>query len=61
MLEDIIKVFVIGVVFYIDIKIEDEDSVIMRFKKKMNKSDIYIEIIRILYMLNFIDFNIFEI
>ncbi|HCJ2878185.1 cobyric acid synthase [Clostridioides difficile] len=60
MLEDIIKVPVIGVVPYTDIKIEDEDSVTTRFKKKMNKSDIHIEIIRTPHMSNFTDFNIFE-
>ena len=35
MLEDIIKVPVLGVVPYTDIKIEDEDSVTTRFKKQM--------------------------
>ncbi|WP_131043156.1 cobyric acid synthase [Clostridioides difficile] len=60
MLEDIIKVPVIGVVPYTDIKIEDEDSVTTRFRKKMNKSDIHIEIIRTPHMSNFTDFNIFE-
>ncbi|MCC0638184.1 MULTISPECIES: cobyric acid synthase [unclassified Clostridioides] len=60
MLEDIIKVPVLGVVPYMDIKIEDEDSVTTRFKKKMDKNDIHIEIIRTPHMSNFTDFNIFE-
>lgn len=60
MLEDIIKVPVLGVVPYSDIKIEDEDSVTTRFKNQMNKNDIHIEIIRTPHMSNFTDFNIFE-
>ncbi|MDB0439326.1 cobyric acid synthase [Clostridioides difficile] len=60
MLEEIIKVPVLGVVPYMDIKIEDEDSVTTRFKKKMDKNDIHIEIIRTPHMSNFTDFNIFE-
>lgn len=60
MLEDIIKVPVLGVVPYSDIKIEDEDSVTTRFKSKMQKNDIHIEIIRTPHMSNFTDFNIFE-
>ena len=60
MLEEIIKVPVLGVIPYSDIKIEDEDSVTTRFKTKMNKNDIHIEIIRTPHMSNFTDFNIFE-
>lgn len=60
MLEDIIKVPVLGVIPYIDIKIEDEDSVTTRFKNTMKKNDINIEIIRTPHMSNFTDFNIFE-
>lgn len=60
MLEEIIKVPVLGVIPYSDIKIEDEDSVTTRFKSKMNKNDIHIEIIRTPHMSNFTDFNIFE-
>ncbi len=60
MLEEIIKVPVLGVIPYGDIKIEDEDSVTTRFKTKMNKNDIHIEIIRTPHMSNFTDFNIFE-
>jgi len=60
MLEDIIKVPVLGVVPYTDIKIEEEDSVTTRFKKKVDKGDIHIEVIRTPHMSNFTDFNIFE-
>lgn len=60
MLEEIIKVPVLGVVPYSDIKIEDEDSVTTKFKTKMKKNDINIEIIKTPHMSNFTDFNIFE-
>ena len=60
MLEDIIKVPVLGVLPYTDIKIEEEDSVTTRFKQKINKGDIHIEVVRTPHMSNFTDFNIFE-
>lgn len=60
MLEDIIKVPVLGVLPYSDVKIEDEDSVTTKFKTKTSKKDIHIEIIRTPHMSNFTDFNIFE-
>ncbi|MEG0856326.1 MAG: cobyric acid synthase [Terrisporobacter sp.] len=60
MLEDIIKVPVLGVIPYTDIKIEDEDSVTTRFKKQVDKGDIHIEVVRTPHMSNFTDFNIFE-
>lgn len=60
MLEDIIKVPVLGVIPYTDIKIEEEDSVTTRFKKRMDKGEIHIEVVRTPHMSNFTDFNIFE-
>ena len=60
MLEEIIKVPVLGVLPYNDIKIEDEDSVTTRFKKAVGVKDVHIEIIRIPHMSNFTDFHIFE-
>lgn len=60
MLEDIIKIPVLGVIPYSDIKIEDEDSVTTRFKRTFEKRDINIEIIRTPHMSNFTDFDIFE-
>lgn len=60
MLEDIIKVPVLGVVPYSDLNIEDEDSVTDRFNKQLNKNDIHIEVVRTPYMSNFTDINIFE-
>lgn len=61
MLEDIIKVPVIGVVPYSDLNIEDEDSVTDRFKKQFKKNDVNIEIIRTPYMSNFTDMHMLEI
>ena len=46
MLEDIIKVPVLGVIPYTDIKIEEEDSVTTRFKQKVNKGNIHIEVVK---------------
>lgn len=60
MLEDIIKVPVLGVVPYTNINIEDEDSVTTRFEKHIDKGDIHIEVVRTPHMSNFTDFNIFE-
>ena len=60
MLEEIIKAPVLGVIPYTDIKIEEEDSVTTRFKKKVDKGDIHIEVVRTPHMSNFTDFNIFE-
>ena len=61
MLEDIIKVPVLGVVPYSDLNIEDEDSVTDRFKKQLKKKDVNIEIIRTPYMSNFTDMHMLEI
>lgn len=61
MLEDIIKVPVLGVVPYSDLNIEDEDSVTDRFNKQFRQNDINIEIIRTPYMSNFTDAHILEI
>ena len=61
MLEDIIKVPVLGVVPYSDLNIEDEDSVTDRFNKQFRQNDINIEIIRTPYMSNFTDAHMLEI
>ncbi|MBZ4645465.1 MAG: cobyric acid synthase [Clostridia bacterium] len=61
MLEDIIKVPVLGVIPYADVNIEDEDSVSERFHKKTQGSqEILIEIIRLPHISNFTDFVALE-
>lgn len=62
MLEDIIKVPVLGVVPYININIEDEDSVTETFQKRAGgneKKDIVIQVVRLPHISNFTDFNVF--
>lgn len=58
MLEDIIKVPVLGVVPYFNLNLEDEDSVTDWDKFSENpEADIDIAVIRLPYMSNFTDFN----
>lgn len=58
MLEDIIKVPVLGVVPYFNLNLEDEDSVTEWDKFSENpEADIDIAVIRLPYMSNFTDFN----
>ncbi|MEG2985683.1 MAG: cobyric acid synthase, partial [Peptostreptococcaceae bacterium] len=61
MLEEIIKVPVLGVVPYSDLNIEDEDSVTDRFNKQSRKNDINVEVIKTPYMSNFTDIHMLEI
>ena len=61
MIEDIIKVPILGVVPYSDLNIEDEDSVTDRFRKQFKESDINIEVLRTPYMSNFTDIHMLEI
>ena len=57
-LEDIINIPVLGVMPYLDIDIEDEDSVTERFNRSNNKEAIIdIVIIKLSSMSNFTDFN----
>lgn len=57
MLEDIIKVPVLGVVPYMDIDIEDEDSVSERFLQVVNAGEIEVVVIKLPHMSNYTDFN----
>ena len=60
MLEDIIKKPVLGVIPYMNVDIEDEDSVTDRFSQKGRKEfNINIAVIRTPYMSNFTDFDAF--
>ncbi len=58
MLEDKGNVPVLGVVPFMDIDLEDEDSLSDRFKLR-DKAEIDIAVIRLPYISNFTDFNVF--
>ena len=60
-LEDIINIPVLGVMPYVDLDIEDEDSVTERIKNKEEKGILDIAIIRLPHMSNFTDFNPLDI
>lgn len=62
MIEDIIKVPVLGVVPFTRLNIEDEDSLAEKFtgKKNKEKSDIDIAVIKIPHISNFTDLNALE-
>lgn len=61
MLEEIIKIPVLGVIPYIDIKLEDEDSVTERFKMEKTAGEIEINVIRLPHISNFTDFDVFHL
>ncbi|MFC1668934.1 cobyric acid synthase [Spirochaetota bacterium] len=61
MIEDIIKIPVLGVIPYMDLNIDDEDSVTDRFKKSNSSGEINIDVIQLPYLSNFTDFNVFDI
>ncbi|WP_070000906.1 cobyric acid synthase [Cellulosilyticum sp. I15G10I2] len=61
MLEDIIKIPVLGVIPYMHVNIEDEDSLTTRFNHQNHKQkDIEIEVVCLPHISNFTDLNIFE-
>ena len=61
MLEDLIKVPVLGVVPYTNLNIEDEDSLSDKFKIKSTQNKaISVQVIRLPHISNFTDFDIFE-
>ncbi|MCX8131199.1 MAG: cobyric acid synthase [Clostridia bacterium] len=62
MLEDIIKIPVLGVLPYTKLNIEDEDSLAEKFNNKMGsqKGEIDIAIVKIPHISNFTDFNVLE-
>ena len=59
MLEEIIKIPVLGVVPYLKMNLEDEDSVTERFSAKSKDGDININVIRLPKISNFSDYNLF--
>lgn len=63
MLEDIIKIPVIGLIPYFNLKIDEEDGVSNKFYRKAFKYDedfVNIEIIKLPHMSNYTDFEVFE-
>lgn len=60
MLEDMIKVPVVGVVPYLDVKVDDEDSLTERFAAQTGPDLVDIAVIRLPRISNFTDFNAFE-
>lgn len=60
MLEDLIHIPTLGVVPYMDIDIDDEDSLSDRFSNKKSGGDVDIVVIRLPRISNFTDFNVFE-
>lgn len=60
MLEDIIKVPTLGVIPYLHVDIDDEDSLTERFNKKGDLGLIDIAVIRLPRISNFTDFNVLE-
>ena len=61
MLEDIIKIPVLGVVPYMEIDIDDEDSVSERLKRIVNQGDIEVAVIRLPHLSNYTDYNVFSL
>lgn len=60
MLEDIINVPTVGVIPYLNVDIDDEDSLTERFSRKNKIALIDIAVVKIPRISNFTDFNVFE-
>lgn len=60
-LEEIIKIPVLGVIPYLDVKIEDEDSVTEKFKRKNENKKIKVAVIKLPRISNFTDFDAFTL
>ncbi|SHJ05169.1 adenosylcobyric acid synthase (glutamine-hydrolysing) [Geosporobacter subterraneus DSM 17957] len=61
MLEDIVKIPVLGVIPYYNVQIEDEDSLAERFRSQNRQGrQIKVEVLYLPHVSNFTDFNVFE-
>ncbi|MDP4209865.1 MAG: cobyric acid synthase [Bacteroidota bacterium] len=61
MLEDIIKIPVLGVIPMLDVRIEDEDSVTEKMQNRQMAQAIDIAVIRLPHISNFTDFDVFNL
>ena len=59
-LEELIGVPVLGVVPYLDVQIDDEDSVTERFQRRQLKEGLLVQVILLPYISNFTDFTPLE-
>lgn len=60
MLEELTGIPVVGVLPYLDLDLDDEDSLAQRFGKKKGQGDVDIAVIRLPRLSNFTDFNPLE-
>ena len=60
MLEELLGIPVVGVIPYMDVDIEDEDSVTERFSRQYGGEAVRIAVVHIPHISNFTDFNILE-
>ena len=61
MLEEKVQIPVVGVTPYMNLELDDEDSLTERFDRKTKKELVDIAVIRFPRMSNFTDFNVFEL
>ena len=58
MLEELLNIPVIGVIPWMDVDMEDEDSVTERFERRESCGDVRVSIVRLPHISNFTDFNL---
>ncbi len=61
MLEELLNIPIIGVIPYMDIDIEDEDSVTERFARQTGSGPVQVAIVHLPHISNFTDFNILSV